>query len=115
MTDGRNTIIWFRNGLRIHDNPALLAACKDATHVHPIYIMDPGFLDPERYGFDCTRRCYLKLCGVTLGRSRSLLINRRSYTSKVVLCSLRVGAKRLKFLLESLEDLDRRYVNTSAV
>eukprot|EP00240_Pyramimonas_obovata_P009701 CAMPEP_0118950268 /NCGR_PEP_ID=MMETSP1169-20130426/51088_1 /TAXON_ID=36882 /ORGANISM="Pyramimonas obovata, Strain CCMP722" /LENGTH=84 /DNA_ID=CAMNT_0006897069 /DNA_START=238 /DNA_END=489 /DNA_ORIENTATION=+ len=66
MSDGRNTILWFRNGLRLHDNPALLEACKDATHMHPVYIMDPGFLDPER-----------------------------------------VGVKRLKFLLNSLEDLDK--------
>jgi cryptochrome len=31
-------------GLRLHDNPALLEACKGAKHVYPIFIIDPFFL-----------------------------------------------------------------------
>lgn len=31
-------------GLRLHDNPALVEACKGAKHVYPIFIMDPYFL-----------------------------------------------------------------------
>lgn len=43
----RKTVIhWFRKGLRIHDNPALIAAIeavqKEKGHVlRPIYILDP--------------------------------------------------------------------------
>ena len=33
------TIVWFRQDLRIHDNPALLAAVK-AGDIFPIYILD---------------------------------------------------------------------------
>ena len=59
-------MLWFRKGLRLHDNPALLAACEGgASAVQPIFVLDPWFLKPEK-----------------------------------------VGANRLRFLLESLEDLD---------
>ncbi|KAK3288478.1 (6-4)DNA photolyase [Cymbomonas tetramitiformis] len=60
-----STLLWFRKGLRLHDNPALEAACKNAKHVHPVFIIDPWFMNPD------------KISGV-----------------------------RIKFLLESLEDLD---------
>ncbi|KAG8568157.1 hypothetical protein GDO81_013907 [Engystomops pustulosus] len=37
------SIHWFRKGLRLHDNPALLAAMKDCEELHPIFILDPWF------------------------------------------------------------------------
>lgn len=36
-------------GLRLHDNPALLAAAKDADHLCPIFILDPWFLKPDKW------------------------------------------------------------------
>jgi hypothetical protein len=59
------SVLWFRKGLRLHDNPALVRACEGAAAVQPIFVLDPWFLAPER-----------------------------------------VGANRLRFLLESLHDLD---------
>lgn len=42
----KKTIIhWFRNDLRLHDNPALYQACQDAQLVLPVYIFDPRFLE----------------------------------------------------------------------
>jgi deoxyribodipyrimidine photolyase len=38
----------FWQGLRLHDNPALLAALQGADHVYPIFILDPHFLKPDR-------------------------------------------------------------------
>lgn len=35
-------IYWFRNDLRIHDNPAFARACKDAAYVLPIYLHSEG-------------------------------------------------------------------------
>ncbi|KAL7564131.1 hypothetical protein ACA910_021106 [Epithemia clementina (nom. ined.)] len=35
------SVHWFRNGLRLHDNPALLAACRESKSVFPIYVIDP--------------------------------------------------------------------------
>jgi deoxyribodipyrimidine photolyase len=42
-----NSIVWFRKGLRLHDNPALLAALEGAKHVYPVFILDPHFLKPD--------------------------------------------------------------------
>lgn len=36
-------------GLRVHDNPALLEACRDAKHVYPVFIIDPHFLSTSNY------------------------------------------------------------------
>lgn len=34
-------VMWFRHGLRLHDNPALLAATEDkTTEIIPIFIFD---------------------------------------------------------------------------
>ena len=45
---------WFRKGLRLHDNPALLAAAKFAAQsggaLYPVFVLDPWFLQPERVG-----------------------------------------------------------------
>ncbi|XP_073513511.1 cryptochrome-1-like [Phyllobates terribilis] len=37
------SIHWFRKGLRLHDNPALLAAIRDCEQLLPIFILDPWF------------------------------------------------------------------------
>lgn len=31
-------------GLRMHDNPALVAACEGAKTVYPVFVLDPYFL-----------------------------------------------------------------------
>ena len=54
--DTRKTVIhWYRKGLRIHDNPALIAAIeavqKTKNHVlRPIYILDPEWTQFWRMG-----------------------------------------------------------------
>jgi cryptochrome len=35
-------------GLRLHDNPALLAAAEGADHLCPVFILDPWFINPDR-------------------------------------------------------------------
>ena len=42
MAESRASIHWFRKGLRLHDNPALVEACK-ASKVYPIFVLDPKF------------------------------------------------------------------------
>ena len=39
MSVKNKTIVWFRQDLRIHDNPALLSAA-DAGDILPVYILD---------------------------------------------------------------------------
>ncbi|XP_028666189.2 cryptochrome circadian regulator 5 [Erpetoichthys calabaricus] len=47
-----NSIHWFRKGLRLHDNPALLAALKDCAEMRPIFILDPWFPKNMKVGIN---------------------------------------------------------------
>lgn len=38
---GRSAIVWFRNDLRLHDNPALAHACANFERVIPCYLHQP--------------------------------------------------------------------------
>ncbi|XP_024361048.1 (6-4)DNA photolyase isoform X2 [Physcomitrium patens] len=71
---GKRSLMWFRKGLRLHDNPALLRSCEGASHVYPVFVLDPWFLAPDPTA--------------------------PSPGSKLV------GVNRIRFLLQSLEDLD---------
>ena len=44
----KRVIVWFRGDLRVHDHPALAAACADADEVVPLFILDPHFLATKR-------------------------------------------------------------------
>jgi cryptochrome len=77
IKETKGIIHWFRKGLRLHDNPALMSCLADAQSnlrkqnpefnyfIFPVFIIDPVFADPEK-----------------------------------------VGINRYRFLLESLKDLD---------
>ena len=47
-------VCWFRKGLRVHDNPALLAAAAAANSsgksLYNVFVLDPWLLVPERVG-----------------------------------------------------------------
>jgi deoxyribodipyrimidine photo-lyase len=42
--DMKTIIVWFRNDLRIHDNPALAQAIADGEQVVPVFILNSGLL-----------------------------------------------------------------------
>ncbi|XP_010914923.2 (6-4)DNA photolyase isoform X1 [Elaeis guineensis] len=46
-----NALIWFRKGLRIHDNPALDHARRGSKHLFPVFVLDPRYLDPDPSAF----------------------------------------------------------------
>lgn len=50
MTQPPATLLWFRKGLRLHDNPALLEAASGGGPLYPLYILDPRLCDPARLG-----------------------------------------------------------------
>ena len=52
------TIMWFRQDLRLKDNLALTAACQ-ANRVIPIYILDDS--NPGRYAMGAASRWWLHL------------------------------------------------------
>jgi deoxyribodipyrimidine photo-lyase len=47
----RTSIYWFRNDLRLTDNPALLEACAAAERLSLVYLMPPAATQPTAWGF----------------------------------------------------------------
>ena len=51
-----NTLHWFRKGLRLHHNPALVEACSIAQSrggfVYPVFCIDPVFAKPDVVGIN---------------------------------------------------------------
>ncbi|KAJ1429111.1 Rossmann-like alpha/beta/alpha sandwich fold [Sesbania bispinosa] len=45
------SLIWFRKGLRIHDNPALEFASRGASHLYPVFVIDPHYMKPDPNAF----------------------------------------------------------------
>ena len=45
----KRSLVWFRKGLRVHDNPALVDAAKSASAVYPVFVLDPS-VDPTENG-----------------------------------------------------------------
>ena len=46
----KSVIHWFRKGLRLHDNPALLDAIDSGLELYPVFILDPWFVKNARVG-----------------------------------------------------------------
>jgi len=46
-----SAIYWFRNDLRLEDNPALMLACKNADFLLPIYVHDARLEGETQWGF----------------------------------------------------------------
>ena len=67
-------IHWFRKGLRLHDNPALLEACRASTKIYPVFCIDPYFAKPDIVGVN--RYSFLLESLVDLDRSLKLLGSR---------------------------------------
>jgi cryptochrome len=74
MATGSGSLIWFRKGLRVHDNPALEYASKGSEFMYPVFVIDPHYMESDPSAF-------------SPGSSRA-------------------GVNRIRFLLESLKDLD---------
>ena len=45
MTETRKAIVWFRQDLRLADNPALYAAADSGAHVIPVFIHEEAAAD----------------------------------------------------------------------
>ena len=51
-TSMRTAVHWFRKGLRLHDNPALIKACAESDRIFPVFIIDPWFANPDVVGIN---------------------------------------------------------------
>ena len=45
------SLMWFRKGLRIHDNPALQYASKPTNFLYPVFVIDPNYMEPDPNAF----------------------------------------------------------------
>ncbi|CAN4096863.1 unnamed protein product [Withania somnifera] len=51
MASGSNSLMWFRKGLRLHDNPALEYAGKGSKFLYPVFVIDPHYMEPDPTAF----------------------------------------------------------------
>ncbi|MDF1605944.1 deoxyribodipyrimidine photo-lyase [Nocardioides sp. YIM 152315] len=84
-------VLWFRRDLRLHDNPALVAAAADGP-VLPLFVLDPALWDPAGPG----RRGYLSASLRSLdGAVGGLAVVRGDPVRRVVTAAREVGATRV--------------------
>ena len=48
----KRALVWFRNDLRLADNPVLAAALRNADEVLPVYVLDPRQIGRCPFGFE---------------------------------------------------------------
>ncbi|SPP64472.1 cryptochrome/photolyase family protein [Nitrospira lenta] len=46
-------LVWFRRDLRLHDQPALTAACQECDEVLPLFVFDEPLLQSREFGSAC--------------------------------------------------------------
>ena len=46
-------VVWFRRDLRLHDNPALSAACRECQEIVPLFVFDEPLLCSHVFGSAC--------------------------------------------------------------
>ncbi|CAL5210629.1 unnamed protein product [Lathyrus oleraceus] len=51
MGFGSGSLMWFRKGIRIHDNPALDYASRGSSNLYPLFIIDPHYMKPDPNAF----------------------------------------------------------------
>lgn len=60
-------IVWFRRDLRLHDQPALTAACQECDEVIPLFVFDEPLLQSHEFGSACVN--FMLGCVKSLGSS----------------------------------------------
>lgn len=48
----KHLVHWFRKGLRLHDNPALLKGLQEATTFRCVFVIDPWFAGSSNVGIN---------------------------------------------------------------
>jgi len=46
-------LVWFRRDLRVHDQPALTAACQECDEIVPLFVFDEPLLQSHGFGAAC--------------------------------------------------------------
>lgn len=68
-------MVWFRRDLRLHDQPALTAACQECDEVLPLFVFDEPLLQSRQFGAACVNfmlGCLHELSASLAGRGLAL-------------------------------------------
>lgn len=74
------SIHWFRKGLRLHDNLALVKAALDSSPIYPLFIIDPHFIKSGKVG--SRRYAFLLECLHDLDTSLRAKYNSRLFVAR---------------------------------
>lgn len=101
-------VVLFTRDLRVHDNPALHAACEECEHVVPLFVLDDTVL--ERFGA-ANRVAFLldalhDLDGSLRGLGGKLVVRRGEVAREVERCAKEAGADRV-YLAEDVSTYAR--------
>jgi len=101
-------VVLFTRDLRVHDNPALHAACEECEHVVPLFVLDDTVL--ERFGA-ANRVAFLldalhDLDGSLRGLGGRLVVRRGEVAREVERCAKEAGADRV-YLAEDVSTYAR--------
>ena len=94
------SIHWFRKGLRLHDNPALLFALEHSSRVFPVFVLDPHFAKPSMVGVNRYAFLLQSLTDLDAGLRRCgsrLYVARGTPDEQLPLLVARWGAQLLTF------------------
>ena len=94
------TVFWFRKGLRLHDNPALVAALDGCTTLYPVFCLDPWFVSSGKVGAN-RMRFLLEVCMYSLHAPHAQLCS-----PHLLVCA----PQSLRDLDSSLRDLNSRLI-----
>jgi len=86
------SILWFRRDLRLSDHPALLAAIDAATHVLPVFVLDPRLLDTD---IPRSRRLLASLAALQKDTRGALVIRRGDPVEVIPRLAKQVGAEQV--------------------
>ena len=97
MMPSTTSVLWLRRDLRLNDHPALLAAVGDATHVLPVFVLDPRLArDSPR-----TQRLLASLASLSKDTRRALVVRKGDPVDVIPRLAREVGALRVHVTRET--------------
>ncbi|TMR10073.1 deoxyribodipyrimidine photo-lyase, partial [Nonomuraea zeae] len=83
-------IVLFNRDLRVHDHPALAAACERAGQVVPLFVLDPSVPEGRRHGF--LLQCLADLRASLRERGGDLVVRHGDVVGETMKLAGEVGA-----------------------
>lgn len=110
-TSERVAVVLFTRDLRVHDQPALAAACRAADHVVPLFVHDPqidriGFATPNRTAFLCDALADLRASLRGLGGD--LVVRHGDPVDQAITLAHQTGAGRIYVAADVTAHAQRR-------